>query len=82
MDLQGINTGAELLTETTEIAELSIWQKIARIEPTPDMVRDMVMYLLVMVLLCVLAKIVYDWKESRRLKKEFAEYMQRKAEEE
>jgi len=77
-----INTGAELLTETTEIVKLTIWQKLARIELTPDAQRDLLMYILVMVLLCAISKVVYDIKERRRLKKEFAEYQQRRQDEE
>lgn len=77
-----INTGAELLTETTEIVELTIWQKLARIELTPEAQRDLLTYILVMVLLCAVSKVVYDIKESRRLKKEFAAYQQRRKDEE
>ena len=77
-----INTGAELLAETTEIVELTIWQKLARIELTPEAQRDLLTYILVMVLLCAISKVIYDWKESRRLKKELAEYQQRRIDEE
>ena len=77
-----INTGAELLAETTEIVELTIWQKLARIELTPEAQRDLLTYILVMVLLCAVSKVVYDIKESRRLKKEFAAYQQRRKDEE
>lgn len=76
-----INTGAELLTETTEIVELTFWQKLARIELTPDAQRDLLMYILVLVLLCAISKVVYDVKERRRLKKEFAAYEQRRSDE-
>ena len=37
---------------------------------------------LIMVLLCAVSKIVYDWREGRRLKKEFAAYQQRREDEE
>ncbi len=77
-----INTGAELLAETTEIVELTFWQKLARIELTPEAQRDLLTYILVMVLLCAISKVVYDIKESRRLKKEFAAYQQRRKDEE
>ena len=77
-----INTGAELLAETTEIVELTIWQKLARIELTPEAQRDLLTYTMVMVLLCAVSKVVYDIKESRRLKKEFAAYQQRRKDEE
>ena len=77
-----INTGAELLAETTEIVELTIWQKLARIELTPEAQRDLLTYILVMVLLCAVSKVVYDIKESRRLKKKFAAYQQRRKDEE
>lgn len=76
-----INSGAGLLTETTEIAELTFWQKLARIELTPDAQRDLLMYILVLVLLCAISKVVHDIKERRRLKQEFAEYQQRRSDE-
>ena len=82
MDLQSINTSAELLAATTETAELTNWQKIMRIALSPDALREIAMYILLMVLLCAISKVVYDVKESRRLKKEFAEYQQRRKDEE
>ena len=82
MDLQSINTSAELLAATTEAAELTNWQKIMHIALSPDSLREIAMYILLMVLLCAISKVVYDVKESRRLKKEFAEYMQRRKDEE
>lgn len=82
MDLQSINTSAELLAETTEATELTNWQKIMRIALSPDSLREIAMYILLMVLLCAISKVVYDVKESRRLKKEFAEYQQRRKDEE
>ena len=39
MDLQSINTSAELLAETTEATELTNWQKIMRIALSPDSLR-------------------------------------------
>ena len=82
MDLQSINTSAELLAATTETAELTNWQKIMRIALSPDALREIAMYILLMVLLCAISKVVYDVKESRWLKKEFAEYQQRRKDEE
>ena len=82
MDLQCINTSAELLAATTEAVELTNWQKIMRIALSPDALREIAMYILLMVLLCAISKVVYDVKESRRLKKEFAEYQQRRKDEE
>ena len=82
MDLQSINTSAELLAATTEAVELTNWQKIMRIALSPDALREIAMYILLMVLLCAISKVVYDVKESRRLKKEFAEYMQRRKDQE
>ena len=82
MDLQSINTSAELLAVSTEAVELTNWQKIMRIALSPDSLREIAMYILLMVLLCAISKVVYDVKESRRLKKEFAEYMQRRKDEE
>ncbi len=82
MDLQSINTSAELLAATTEAVELTNWQKIMRIALSPDALREIAMYILLMVLLCAISKVVYDVKESRRLKKEFAAYQQRRKDEE
>ena len=82
MDLQSINTSAELLAATTEAVELTNWQKIMRIALSPDSLREIAMYILLMVLLCAISKVVYDVKESRRLKKEFAEDQQRRKDEE
>ena len=82
MDLQSINTSAELLAATTEAVELTNWQKIMRIALSPDSLREIAMYILLMVLLCAISKVVYDVKESRRLKKEFAAYQQRRKDEE
>ena len=81
MDLQSINTSAELLAATTEAVELTNWQKIIRIALSPDALREIAMYILLMVLLCVISKVVYDVKESRRLKKEFEAYQQRRKDE-
>ena len=81
MDLQSINTSAELLDATTEAVELTNWQKIMRIALSPDALREIAMYILLMVLLCVISKVVYDVKESRRLKKEFEAYQQRRKDE-
>lgn len=82
MDLQGINAGAELLAETTEMVELTNWQKIMRIAFSPEAVQEIILYILMMVLICTISKIVYDIKESRRLKKEFEVYQQRRIDEE
>ena len=82
MVLQSINSSAELLAATTETVVLTNWQKIMRIALSPDSLREIAMYILLMVLLCAISKVVYDVKESRRLKKEFAEYQQRRKDEE
>ena len=82
MDLQSVNTSADVLMETTEITELSFWQKLMRIELTPDAMRDIAMYILLLVFLCAVSKVIYDLKEKRRLAKEFAEYQQRREDEE
>lgn len=47
----------------------------------PEVIADAVLYVLIGVLLCAVSKIVYDWKEKRRLKKEFAAYQQMKEDE-
>lgn len=82
MELQSIDTSAELLAATTEIVELTSWQKIMRIALSPEAVREIMMYILLMVLLCAISKVVYDLKEHRRLKKMYAEYQQRRKDEE
>lgn len=47
----------------------------------PEYITDAIIYVLVLVLLCALSKIVYDLKESRRLKKVWADYVQRRTDE-
>ena len=47
----------------------------------PEWIQDLWKYLLVMVLLCVISKLLYDWKENRRLKKLYEDYQQRRADE-
>lgn len=82
MDLQGVNTTTELLTETTE---LTLWQKLQKlmsIERSPEEQRDIILYILLMVVLCVIGKVIYDLKEERRLKKEYAIYQQIRKDEE
>lgn len=79
MDLQGVNANAELLTETTE---MTLWQKLMSIELSPEAERDIVLYILLMVILCVISKVIYDLKENRRLKKEYAIYQQLRKDEE
>lgn len=79
MDLQGVNTTTELLTETTE---MTLWQKLMSIELTPEAQRDIILYILLMVVLCVISKVIYDLKENRRLKKEYAIYQQIRKDEE
>ena len=78
MDLQS----AELLAAATEVVELTSWQKIMRVAFSPDALREIAMYVLLMVLLGAISKVVYDIKENRRLKKEFAAYQQRREDEE
>ena len=81
MDLSNINTSADLLTETTEITELTLWQKLMSIERSQEAIRDIVLYVLLLVLLCAISKVIYDLKEERRLKKEYAAYQQRREDE-
>ena len=47
----------------------------------PEYINDAIMYVLVLVLLCVLSKIIYDLKENRRLKKIWDAYVQRRKDE-
>lgn len=44
----------------------------------PELIEDAIMYVLVAVVLCLVSKAIYDWKEKRRLAKEFAEYQQKR----
>lgn len=44
----------------------------------PEYITDAIIYVLVLVLLCVLSKIVYNLKENRRLKKVWEAYVQRR----
>ena len=47
----------------------------------PEVIEDVILYILVAVALCLISKAIYDWKEKKRLAKEFAEYKQRKEDE-
>ncbi len=47
----------------------------------PEFIEDVILYILVAVALCLISKAIYDWKEKKRLAKEFAEYKQRKEDE-
>lgn len=47
----------------------------------PELIEDALVFLLVAILLCLVCKIIYDWKEKRRLRREFAAYQQQKADE-
>ena len=47
----------------------------------PEYITDAIIYVLVLVLLCALSKIVYDLKENCRLKKVWADYVQRRTDE-
>ena len=47
----------------------------------PEFIEDAILYILIAVILCCLSKAVYDWKEKRRLAKEFAAYQQMKQDE-
>ena len=47
----------------------------------PELINDAIMYICVIALLCVISAMLSKWKEIRRLKKEFAEYQQRREDE-
>ncbi len=47
----------------------------------PEFINDAIIYALVIVLLCLLSKVVYDLKENRRLKKVWEDYVQRRQDE-
>ena len=47
----------------------------------PELINDALMYVCVIALLCVISAMLSKWKEHRRLKKEFAAYQQRRADE-
>lgn len=44
----------------------------------PELIEDALLYVLLAVLLCIAAKLLYDRKEKRRLAREFAEHQARK----
>ncbi len=48
----------------------------------PELIHDAIMYVCVIALICVISAMLSKWKEKRRLKKEFAEYQQRREDEE
>ena len=48
---------------------------------SPEFIEDVIMYILVAVLLCLVSKAIFDWKEKKRLEKEVAEYHQMKEDE-
>lgn len=48
----------------------------------PEIIIDVVVYVLVGVVLVVFSKWIWEWKEERRLRKEMQEYYQRKEDEE
>lgn len=48
---------------------------------SPEVIQDVILYILVAAALCLISKYLYDWKEKKRLAKEFAEYQQKKADE-
>lgn len=47
----------------------------------PELIEDAILYVLIAVGLCLVSKVIYDWKEKRRLAREFAEYQQKKEDE-
>ena len=47
----------------------------------PEIIIDVVVYVLVGVALVVFSKWIWEWKEERRLRKEMQEYYQRKEDE-
>lgn len=48
----------------------------------PELINDVIMYVCVIALICVISAMLFKWKEKRRLKKEFAAYQQRREDEE
>ena len=51
------------------------------IEVSPDYIIDIVIFLVLAVVLIIVSKWLWEWREQRRLKKEFAEYQMRRDEE-
>lgn len=47
----------------------------------PEFIEDVILYVLVAIALCLLSKVIHDWKEKRQLAKEVAEYRQMKDDE-
>lgn len=48
----------------------------------PEFIHDAIIYVCVLALICIVSAALSRWKERRRLKKEFAEYQQRRNDEE
>ena len=48
----------------------------------PELIHDVILYVCVIALICIVSAALSRWKERRRLKKEFAEYQQRREDEE
>ena len=48
----------------------------------PELINDVIMYVCVIALICVISAMLSKWKEKRRLRKEFAAYQQRRKDEE
>lgn len=47
----------------------------------PELIEDLILFIIIAVLLGLVSKIIFDWKEKRRLDKEYAEYQQRREDE-
>lgn len=47
----------------------------------PEFIEDVILYVLLAVVMCFVSKAVFDWKEKRRLAKEFAAHQQMKQDE-
>ena len=47
----------------------------------PELINDVIMYVCVIALICVISAMLSKWKEKCRLKKEFEAYQQRRKDE-
>ncbi|MBR6569151.1 MAG: hypothetical protein IKK75_01735 [Clostridia bacterium] len=48
----------------------------------PELIVDIAVYVVLAVVLILISKWIWEWKEERRLRKEFKDYMMKKEDEE
>lgn len=47
----------------------------------PELIEDAILYVIIVAGLCLVSKVIYDWKEKRRLAKVWVDYAQRRMDE-